>query len=58
MSPCGPPGLRHPGSTLDLLGGAGVRARVGRAAREHLGTRREEHPERAADIVGRIVKRR
>lgn len=46
----------YPGSTLNLLGGADVRARVGRAAREHLGTWLEEHPERAADVGGRIVK--
>lgn len=46
----------HSGATLGLLGGAHVRACVGRAVREHLGTWLEEHPERAADVVGRIVR--
>ncbi|MFF5477665.1 DNA gyrase subunit B [Streptomyces sp. NPDC012935] len=44
------------GPTRGLLGNAEVRACVGEAIREHLGTWFEEHPERAAEVVGRIVR--
>ncbi|MED7952190.1 hypothetical protein ACFVYP_31415 [Kitasatospora sp. NPDC058201] len=33
-----------------------MRACVGQAVREHLGRWLEEHPERAAAVIGRIVR--
>ncbi|WP_405717715.1 DNA gyrase subunit B [Streptomyces sp. NBC_01537] len=44
------------GATHGLLGGDAVRACVGEAVREHLGTWLERHPEQAAAVVGRIVR--
>ncbi|MEU5769612.1 DNA gyrase subunit B [Streptomyces asoensis] len=44
------------GAVRGLLGGAEVRACVGEAVREQLGGWFEEHPDRAAAIVDRIVR--
>lgn len=44
------------GATHGLLGNADVRACVGEAVREHLGNWFEEHPDRAAEVVGRIAR--
>ncbi|WP_228044809.1 DNA topoisomerase subunit B [Streptomyces ferrugineus] len=44
------------GATRGLLGDAEVRACVGEAVQEHLGCWFEEHPERAAEVVDRIVR--
>ncbi|MFG2779928.1 DNA gyrase subunit B [Streptomyces prunicolor] len=46
------------GATCELLGNAEVRVCVGEAVREHLGNWFAEHPERAAEIVNRIVRGR
>ncbi|MFJ2590231.1 MULTISPECIES: hypothetical protein [unclassified Streptomyces] len=51
--------LDHPeylGATHGRLGGAAVHPCVAEAAREHLGTWLEGHPEQAAAVVGRIVR--
>ncbi|WP_328869436.1 DNA gyrase subunit B [Streptomyces sp. NBC_00287] len=51
--------LDHPeflGATRGLLGNPEVRGCVGEAVRDHLGTWFEDHPERAAEIVDRIVR--
>lgn len=53
--------LDHPellGATRELLGNAEVRSCVAEAVREHLGNWFAEHPERAAEIVNRIVRGR
>ncbi|MGQ7747408.1 hypothetical protein ACUN29_02685 [Streptomyces sp. WC2508] len=44
------------GATNGVLGSAAVGASVAGAAREHLGTWLEEHPEQAAAVIGRIVR--
>lgn len=44
------------GPTRGLLGNAEVRACVAEAVRDHLGAWFEQHPERAAQIVGRRVR--
>ncbi|MCX4853593.1 DNA gyrase subunit B [Streptomyces canus] len=44
------------GATVGLLGNTAVRACVGEAVQEHLGTWFEERPERAAEIVARFVR--
>ncbi|MFJ3205136.1 ATP-binding protein [Streptomyces sp. NPDC086989] len=44
------------GSTHGALGGATVRAGVAKAAREHVGTWLERHPEQASAIIGRIIQ--
>ncbi|KFF98738.1 DNA gyrase subunit B [Streptomyces scabiei] len=44
------------GATRTLLGGAGVRASVAEAVREHLGTWLETHPEQATAVIDRIVR--
>ncbi|MFH8387562.1 ATP-binding protein [Kitasatospora sp. NPDC018058] len=44
------------GSTRGVLGNAAVRVCVEEAVRQHLGRWLEEHPERAAAIIGRIIK--
>ncbi|MGW7730339.1 DNA gyrase subunit B [Streptomyces canus] len=44
------------GATVGLLGNTAVRACVGEAVQEHLGTWFEERPERAAEIVARLVR--
>lgn len=46
------------GATCTLLGNAEVRICVAEAVREHLGNWFAEHPERAAEIVNRIVRGR
>jgi len=46
------------GATRTLLGNTDVRVCVGEAVREHLGNWFAEHPERAAEIVNRIVRDR
>ncbi|MFI1484879.1 DNA gyrase subunit B [Streptomyces sp. NPDC020747] len=46
----------YPSATRGLLGNPDVRDCVGEAVREHLGNWFEEHPERAAEIVDRIVR--
>ncbi|MFI1031556.1 DNA gyrase subunit B [Streptomyces sp. NPDC020951] len=51
--------LDHPeflGATHGLLGNPDVRVCVGEAVREHLGNWFEEQPERAAEVVDRIVR--
>ncbi|MFJ9605964.1 hypothetical protein ACIRS1_06345 [Kitasatospora sp. NPDC101176] len=51
--------LDHPefeGSIRDVLGNHPVRACVAEAVREHLGAWLEEHPERAAAVVARILR--
>lgn len=53
--------LDHPelhGATRELLGNAEVRSCVAEAVREHLGNWFAERPERAAEIVNRIVRGR
>ncbi|WP_433891350.1 DNA gyrase subunit B [Streptomyces sp. CA-111067] len=50
--------LDHPefeGATRNVLGNTAVRTYVGEGVREHLGSWLEEHPEQAADIIGRIT---
>ncbi|MFH9292848.1 DNA gyrase subunit B [Streptomyces sp. NPDC017520] len=52
--------LDHPeylGATRELLGNTEVRGCVGEAVREHLGRWFEEQPQRAAQIVDRILSR-
>ncbi|MBP0449264.1 DNA gyrase subunit B [Kitasatospora sp. RG8] len=44
------------GATRDRLGNVAARACVGQAVREHLRTWLEEHPDRAAAVVGRYVR--
>ncbi|MEV8626207.1 ATP-binding protein [Streptomyces sp. NPDC051079] len=44
------------GPTREMLGGRFVRSCVDQAVREHLGRWLEEHPERAATIIGRVVR--
>ncbi|MEU2130217.1 ATP-binding protein [Streptomyces sp. NPDC018352] len=44
------------GATHGLLGNTDVRVCVGEAVREHLGNWFEEQPERAAEVVDRIVR--
>ena len=44
------------GATVGLLGNTAVRACVGETVQEHLGTWFEERPERAAEIVARLVR--
>lgn len=44
------------GATVGLLGNTAVRACVGEAVQEHLGIWFEERPERAAEIVARLVR--
>ncbi|MFJ9889077.1 DNA gyrase subunit B [Streptomyces sp. NPDC091287] len=51
--------LDHPeylGATRELLGNTEVRGCVGEAVREHLGSWFEEQPQRAAQIVDRILR--
>ncbi|MGW1623181.1 DNA gyrase subunit B [Streptomyces sp. NPDC002172] len=53
--------LDHPeflGPIRGRLGGAEVRACVGEAVQEHLGAWSEKHPDRAAAMVGRIIRDR
>jgi DNA gyrase subunit B len=45
------------GSTRDVLGNAAVRACVRKAVLEHLGSWLEEHPQQAAAIIDRILRR-
>ncbi|MFJ2810559.1 ATP-binding protein [Kitasatospora sp. NPDC087271] len=44
------------GAIRDVLGNTAVRACVGQAVQEHLGRWLEEHPERAAAVLDRIVE--
>ncbi|MGP4046310.1 ATP-binding protein [Streptomyces sp. 2A115] len=44
------------GATIGLLGNTDVRICVGEAVREHLGNWFEEQPERAVEVVDRIVR--
>ncbi|TDT97280.1 DNA gyrase subunit B [Streptomyces sp. 846.5] len=44
------------GSTRGVLGNAAVRLCVEEAVRQHLGRWLEEHPERAAGVIGRMIK--
>ncbi|MFD5204607.1 hypothetical protein ACFWM7_31685 [Streptomyces sp. NPDC058375] len=46
----------YEGSTRGRLGGAAVRDGVEQGVREHFGSWLDRHPERAADLIGRMTR--